>query len=330
MHRVLVTGGAGYIGSHCCKAIRAAGFEPVVFDNLSTGHRMFCRWGPLLVGDIRSADDLDRAFQSVRPIAVMHFAAQSVVPQSVSSPSETFDVNVSGTLALLHAAATYNVQSVVMSSTCAVYGLPDRLPIDENVALNPISPYGASKAMAERILCDFEAAYGMRSVRLRYFNAAGADSDSGIGEWHEPETHLIPTVLDVALGLRPFLPVHGTDYDSSDGTAVRDYIHVEDLADAHVAALRHLVDGGPSMAVNVGTGQGATVGEVVRHVEAETGRKVRAVYGPRRAGDAPYLVANPTKAQHELNWSAKHGLETIVRDAWRWHNELRQNETLVA
>ncbi|WP_108658696.1 UDP-glucose 4-epimerase GalE [Acuticoccus kandeliae] len=328
MQRVLVTGGAGYIGSHCCKALAAAGYEPVVFDNLSTGHRSFCRFGPLIPGDIRDADELDRAFQSMMPVAVMHFAAQSIVSDSTARPFDTYDINVNGTLTLLRTMLNHNVRSIVFSSTCAVYGPAPRLPIMEATPLQPISPYGRSKLMVERIFDDFDDAYGIRSARLRYFNAGGADPMGLIGEWHEPETHLIPVVLDVAMGLRKSLRVNGSNYDTPDGTAVRDYIHVDDLAEAHVAALRYLLEEDESIALNVGTGIGNSVDEVVRAVERVTGMRVPTEDGPRRQGDPAELVADPSRAQSLLDWKATRNLETIISDAWAWHQALRQHETV--
>ncbi|MCF3931917.1 UDP-glucose 4-epimerase GalE [Acuticoccus sp. M5D2P5] len=328
MQRVLVTGGAGYIGSHCCKALAAAGYEPVVFDNLSTGHRTFCRFGPLIPGDVRDADELERAFQSMAPVAVMHFAAQSLVGESTARPFDTYDVNVNGTLTLLRTMLNHNVRNIVFSSTCAVYGPADRLPIAETTSLNPISPYGRSKLMVEQIFDDFDAAYGIRSARLRYFNAGGADPSGLIGEWHEPETHLIPVVLDVAMGLRKALKVNGGAYPTSDGTAVRDYIHVDDLAEAHVAALRYLIDGDASVAVNVGTGVGSSVDEVVRAVERVTGRPVATQSGPPRQGDPAELVADPALAKSMFDWRATRDLDTIIADAWSWHQSLRRHETV--
>lgn len=326
MERILVTGGAGYIGSHCCKALAAAGFEPVVYDNLSTGHRHFCKWGPLIPGDVRDSDALARAFEAMRPAAVMHFAAQSIVPRSTADPQETYDVNVAGTLRLLEVMKAGGVDKLVFSSTCAIYGNAGAGPIGEEAERAPITPYGSSKAMVESILSSYEAAYGLRAVRLRYFNAAGADAGAEVGEWHEPETHLIPIVLDVALGLRPALKINGTDYATADGTALRDYIHVEDLAAAHVAALRHLMEGGAGTAVNVGTGAGTSVAEVVQAVSRVTRRPVPTEMGPRRQGDPARLVADPRRAEGLLAWRATKDIEAMIRDAWRWHQDLRAME----
>lgn len=329
MERVLVTGGAGYIGSHCCKALYEAGFMPVVFDNLSTGHRDFVKWGPLIEGDIRDADAVRRAMLTTAPVAVMHFAAKSLVSQSMARPEETFEVNLTGTLNLLRAMLAAEVGKVVFSSTCAVYGVPRRLPLSEDEAIDPISPYGASKAMSERLFDDIGMAHGLESVRLRYFNAAGADRDGAIGEQHQPETHLIPIVFDVALGLRPALKLFGTDYETPDGTAVRDYIHVSDLAEVHIAALRHLIAGRGTATLNVGTGVGASVSEVVRMVERVTGRKVPVRIAPRRAGDPPILTADPTVAEEVLGWRSRIALDEMVEDAWRWHRTMRETQSVL-
>lgn len=322
MSRVLVTGGAGYIGSHCCKALAAAGFEPVAFDNLSTGHRSAVLWGPLIEGDMRDAGALREAFRQAQPQAVVHLAALSIVGESERRPDLYYDVNVVGTLRLLEAMTAGAVRALVFSSTAAVYGEPDAVPIAETAAQRPVNVYGATKRACERMMQDFDAAFGLRSVRLRYFNAAGADPDAAIGEWHEPETHLIPLVLDVAIGRRPWLSIFGADYPTPDGTAIRDYIHVTDLAEAHVATLRHLLDGGDSAALNLGTGEGASVREVVRAVEGVTGRPVAVREAPRRAGDPPVLVADPRHAEQLLSWRAGRTLNAMVEDAWRWHRAL--------
>ena len=274
MTRVLVTGGAGYIGSHCCKALAAAGFEPVVFDNLHTGHREAVRWGPLIEGDMRDAKRCMQQCESSQPEAVLHFAALALVGESTAHPERYYAVNVGGTLNLLEAMRAAAVPQIVFSSTCAVYGEPDSVPITEDMPKRPINPYGATKLACEQMMEDFDQAHGLRSVRLRYFNAAGADPAAETGEWHDPETHLIPLVLDAALGRRPAISIFGTDYPTADGTALRDYIHVMDLAAAHIAALRHLLDGGKSAALNLGTGRGTSVREVVRTVETVTGRPV--------------------------------------------------------
>jgi UDP-glucose 4-epimerase len=322
MDRILVTGGAGYIGSHCCQALARAGFEPVAFDNLSTGHTELVRFGPLIEGDIRDGQALAAAFDQVRPAAVIHFAALSLVGESAVNPGRYYDVNIGGTLQLLEAMRSHGVGQLVFSSTCALYGEVARVPIDESASLQPVSPYGMTKRACEGMMDDFGQAYGLRSVRLRYFNAAGADPEAAIGEWHEPETHLIPLVLDAALGRRANIRVFGSDYPTADGTAVRDYIHVVDLAEAHVAALRHLLHGGASEVLNLGTGTGASVAEVIQSVEAVTGRRVPVEQAPRRAGDPPALVADPRRAESLLGWRAARDLSTTIADAWRWHLKL--------
>jgi UDP-arabinose 4-epimerase len=319
MTKVLVVGGAGYIGSHCCKALAEAGYEPVVYDNLSTGHSEFVRWGPLIQGDVRDGDGIAKAIAETRPAGVMHFAALALVGPSVSDPASYYDVNVVGTLRLLQGMRRAGLDKIVFSSTCAVYGEPDRVPIDEGTACRPVNPYGTSKLACEQMMDDFDAAYGMRSVRLRYFNASGADRQAQIGEWHEDETHLIPLVLEAALGRRPAINVFGTDYPTPDGTAIRDYIHVQDLAAAHLAALRYLLDGGSTQAINLGTGQGNSVAEVIRTAERVSGRRVPRVDAARRAGDPPRLVADPGKAEKVLGWRAAiTDLAVTVEDAWRW------------
>lgn len=317
---VLVTGGAGYIGSHCCRMLAERGFRPVVFDNLSTGHREFVRWGPLVEGDVRDAGALDRALAEHRPDAVMHFAALALVGESVTRPELYWETNVGGTFALLEAMRRAGTGALVFSSTCAIYGEPDRVPINEGVTKAPVNPYGASKLTAEWMMESFEAAHGIRSVRLRYFNAFGADPEGTIGEDHRPETHLVPLILDTALGRREAIRVFGTDYPTPDGTAIRDYIHVADLAAAHVAAVGHLLGGGAGCALNLGTGQGHSVAEMIRAVERVTGRRVAVVNADRRAGDPARLVADPAAAARVLGWKAdRSDLDTAVADAWRWH-----------
>lgn len=320
MSRILVTGGAGYIGSHCCKALAEAGFEPVVYDNLSTGHRSAVRWGRLIEGDMRDGAALAAAMRQVQPEAVMHFAALSLVGESAVHPERYYDVNVAGTLRLLDAMRAASVQRLVFSSTAAIYGEPDIVPIPETSPEQPVNTYGATKRACERMMADFNAAHGIRSVRLRYFNAAGADPAGEIGEDHDPETHLIPIVIAAALGRRPAVAIFGSDYATPDGTAIRDYIHVTDLAAAHLAALRYLLDGGASEALNLGTGRGASVEEVIARVEAVTGRSVPVRAAPRRVGDPPVLIADPRRAEALLGWRAGRGLDAMVEDAWRWHS----------
>jgi UDP-glucose-4-epimerase GalE len=320
MARILITGGAGYVGSHCARALAAAGHEGVVFDSLLFGHREQVRWGKLIEGDIRDAAALDAVFSAQRIDAVMHFAALAYVGESVTAPGRYYDVNVHGTRVLLDAMVRAGVRVIVFSSSCAIYGEPDRIPISERTRLDPINPYGFTKLVCERMMDDFERAHGLRSARLRYFNAAGAESTAEIGEDHDPETHLIPLVLDAASGRRPAVTVFGTDYPTADGTAIRDYIHVCDLARAHVLALQRLLDQGTTIAINLGNGRGASVRQVIDMVRSVTGREVPARDAPRRAGDPPILVADTNKAHETLGWAPERSdLATIVTDAWRWH-----------
>ena len=317
---VLVTGGAGYIGSHACKALSAAGYSPVVVDNLAFGHTWAVKWGPMEVGDLLDADFLDRVVRRYEPVAAMHFAAFAYVGESVDDPRKYYRNNVGGSLRLLETLLDHGVHHVVFSSSCTTYGNPERLPIGESHPQSPISPYGASKLMVERMLQDFGAAYGSRHVTLRYFNAAGADPDCEIGEAHDPETHLIPLIIETALGRRPHVQVFGTDYPTPDGTAIRDYVHVTDLADAHVKALEHLLSGGESVSLNLGTGRGYSVDEVIGAVERLIGRDVPVKRVDRRPGDPPALVADATRARAVLQWSPMHSdLSEITRSALRWH-----------
>jgi UDP-glucose-4-epimerase GalE len=315
---VLVTGGAGYVGSHACKALAAAGFLPVSYDNLSTGHRWAVRWGPLVEGDIRDGAGLAAAFAAHRPVAVLHFAAQAYVHQSVLDPLGTWEVNLAGSLTLLRAVMAAGAPPLVFSSTCSLYGVSDAPLLDESQPVRPINPYGASKAAVERLLADL-APLGLRHAALRYFNAAGADPAGEIGERHDPEPHLIPNVLKAALGSGPAVTLHGTDYPTPDGTCVRDYVHVADLAAAHVLALRRLLAGGASLTVNLGSGGGASVAEVIATAERVTGRAVPRRAGPRRPGDPPRLVAGNALARQALGWTpGRSDLETIIADAWAW------------
>jgi UDP-arabinose 4-epimerase len=322
MARILVTGGAGYVGSHCAKALAAAGHEGIIFDSLLFGHREFVRWGKLIEGDIRDAAALDAVFAAYRIDAVMHFAALAYVGESVTTPGRYYDVNLHGTRTLLDAMVRAGVSGIVFSSSCAVYGEPKIMPISESAPLNPINPYGFTKLACERMMDDFGVAHGIRSVRLRYFNAAGADPSSEIGEDHDPETHLIPLVLDAALGVRAAVSIFGTDYKTPDGTAIRDYVHVSDLARAHVLALQHLLDGGQSISVNLASGQGVSVRKIIDTASAVTGVAIEARDSPRRPGDPSILVAEATRARELLGWSAEcSDLTTIITDAWRWHRD---------
>ena len=319
--KVLVTGGGGYIGSHACKALARAGHEMVVYDNLSTGHRASVRWGPLIVGDVRDRPHLEATLRDYRPDMVMHFAALAYVGDSVSDPAAYFDVNIAGSLALLEAMRAAQIGRIIFSSTCATYGIPDELPIRETTPQAPVSPYGFSKLAVERMLRDFEHAYGLNWIALRYFNAAGADPDGELGEDHDPETHAIPLAIKAALGTGAAFSVLGEDYATPDGTAVRDYVHVSDLAEAHVLACEHLAKGGESCALNLGTGNGTSVREIIGAIEAVTGRRVPLVMAPRRAGDPPCLYADGARARQVLGWCPSHSsVEQIVESAARWHS----------
>jgi UDP-glucose-4-epimerase GalE len=316
---VLVTGGAGYIGSHTAKTLAEAGFEPVVLDNLQRGHREAVRWGPLVVADVGDRSALDRIFTEYRIEAVLHFAAFAYVGESMQSPELYFRNNLVNSLGLLEAMHDRGVRKMVFSSTCATYGNPEQIPITESHPQRPVNPYGESKLMVERLLHWFGCIHGLRSVALRYFNAAGADPQGELGENHAPETHLIPLAISAALGVGRALEIYGADYDTPDGTAIRDYLHVTDLATAHVAALRYLDGGGTSTAFNLGTGRGHSVREVTSMVERVSGRKVPAREIGRRPGDPPCLIADATKAGELLKWSPRHStLEEIVQTAWNW------------
>lgn len=324
---VLVTGGAGYVGSHACEALANAGFCPVVYDNLSRGHESLVRYGPLERGDIRDRARLSEVMGRCRPIAVMHFAALADVAESVADPAVYYDNNVAGALTLMQAMRDCGISRLVFSSTCATYGMPCQQPITEEARQMPINPYGRSKLMIEQALIDHASAYGLNSVSLRYFNACGAHPSGAIGELHDPETHLIPRALMAVLGQIEALQVFGTDYPTSDGTAVRDYIHVCDLAAAHVAALRYLLGGGDTIALNLGTGRGRSVREIIDSVRRVTGREVPVRHGPRRPGDPPVLIADPTKAKALLDFRAQWtDLDDIVGSAWRWHSQLAASQ----
>ena len=315
---ILVTGGAGYIGSHACKALALAGYQPIVYDNLSRGHRHAVRWGPLVEGELADGARLAALLRAERIAAVMHFAAFAYVGESMTDPATYYRNNVGGTLSLLDAMREAGVDRIVFSSTCATYGIPERVPVTEATPQLPVNPYGETKLVIERALRWYGEAYGIRWMALRYFNAAGADPEGEIGEDHAPEPHLIPLVLRAGLGQGGPIAIFGTDYPTPDGTAIRDYIHVQDLAEAHVLALRHLA-GGASAAVNLGTGQGHSVREVIAAAEA-AGLKVPRREGPRRAGDPAALVADPSLAERLLGWRARiSDIDTIIRTALAWH-----------
>ena len=319
---ILVVGGAGYIGSHTCKFLAANGMRPIAFDNLSTGHEAFVGWGPLVCGDIVDAEAVERACREWQVVACIHFAACAQVGESVVDPARYYRNNVVGTLALLDGMRKAGVQHIVFSSTCAVYGQPGPLPISEQATTDPINPYGASKLMVERILTDYARAYGLAWTALRYFNACGADLDGEIGELRDPETHLIPRAMMALQGHIDDFQVFGTDYPTPDGTAVRDYIHVADLAEAHHAALEALRKGGPNGPVNLGVGKGYSVKEILDRIADITGMSLPAASGPRRPGDPAVLLADPRLAEERLRFRPRHSdLDTILASAWAWHRK---------
>ena len=317
---ILITGGAGYIGSHAAKALRRAGYRTVIFDNLSAGHREACLEAPLIEGDIADVDALRRAIRETGASAVMHFAARLIVPESVTDPIGYYRNNVTGGLTTLEAMAAEKCRRFVFSSTCAVYGEPTTVPIDESHPTAPMNAYGQTKLAIEQALPHFERAYGMRFVVLRYFNAAGADPVGALGEDHAPEIHAIPRAFEAAMGGDEFL-VFGEDYPTPDGTCLRDYVHVADLAEAHLRALRRLEDGGGSATYNVGTERPSSVREVLAAVERVTGRSVPRRSAPRRPGDPAVLYASAARIRQDLGWQpSRPSLTTIVEDAWRWHS----------
>lgn len=317
---ILVTGGAGYIGSHTCKALAAAGYRPVCFDNFVHGHEWAVQWGPSVNGSILDENAIASAFEQYRPSAVIHLAAFTDVGESVADPGKYYQNNVAGTISLLEAMRRFDCPIIVLSSTCATYGAPQTIPIPEDHPQEPINPYGRSKLMIERILADCARAYGLKYAALRYFNAAGADPNGDLGEDHDPETHLIPLVIQAARGMRAHVDIYGTDYPTPDGTCIRDYIHVTDLADAHLLALQRLAAGDAAFALNLGTGVGQSVLEVIGAVERVSGRNVPAERCERRPGDLPVLVASCERAQTYLGWSPRlSDFERIIETAWRWH-----------
>ena len=320
MANILVTGGAGYIGSHACKALAAAGHTPVTFDNLVTGWRDAVKFGPFVQGDLLNRAEIDAVFERYRPVAVMHFAALSQVGDSMKQPGTYWRNNVEGSLNLIEATVAAGCKQFVFSSTCATYGDQDNVVLDENSAQHPINAYGASKRAIEDILRDFEAAYGLQSVIFRYFNVAGADPEGEVGELHRPETHLIPLMLDAIDGKRDALTIFGTDYDTPDGTCIRDYVHVCDLVDAHMLGLNWLLEDKGSRVFNLGTGTGFSVREVVEQSREVTSRAVPMTEGDRRPGDCTKLVSGSVRAETELGWRPKRStLPQMIADAWRWH-----------
>jgi UDP-arabinose 4-epimerase len=323
MHpRILVAGGAGYIGSHTCKALSRAGYEPVTLDNLCLGHRDFVRWGPLVVADIADTSAVTKACKDYGVAAAIHFAAYAAVAESTRDPAKYYANNVVGSYHLLEGLRAAAVPAVLFSSSCAVYGSPSEQPISEDTTAKPINPYGASKLMVERMLADYGDSYGLGWAALRYFNACGADAEGEVGELRDEESHLIPRALMWMLGHLESFQIFGSNYPTPDGTAIRDYIHVTDLAEAHVLALRGLLEGGASGVFNIGTGRGYSVKQVVDEIERATGIKIPTAYGERRQGDPPSLVADPRRAAAELGFRPRNSdLGTIIATAWAWHQK---------
>ena len=320
---ILIVGGAGYIGAHINKQLNNNGYETIVFDNLSYGHEDFVKWGIFERGDLGNIDEIRKIFKKYPITAVMQFAAFTYVGESVEDPQKYYINNVCNTLNLIKVMLEFDVKTLVFSSTCATYGNPIEIPITETHPQNPISPYGYGKLMVETILSDYSNAYNLRYVSLRYFNAAGADPDSEIGELHNPETHLIPLILDAASGKRSDIKIFGTDYDTPDGTCVRDYIHVTDLADAHLKALQYLENGGKSDYFNLGNGNGFSVLEVIEKAREITGKEIIAVEDKRRPGDPPILIGSSDKVRNILKWKPKyHDLSQIIETAWKWHEKI--------
>jgi UDP-arabinose 4-epimerase len=322
---VLIAGGAGYIGSHTAKVFRQAGMTPVILDNLCTGNRFALRFGPFHEGSIADRALVGRLVEQYRPEGAILFAGHAYVGESTSNPRKYFRNNVTDTLEFLNALLDAGLKRIVFSSSCSIYGIQQHMPISEDAGKDPLSPYAETKLFAEKILRWYESAYGLEYASLRYFNAAGADPEGEIGEHHDPETHLIPLAVYAAMGRAP-LRIFGTDYATPDGTAIRDYIHVTDLAEGHLQALRHLMSGGGSLVLNLGTGSGYSVREVIAAVERVSGERVPAELGPRREGDAPILVCDPRRARQTLAWTPRYSsLEAIVSTAWHWHRDLEQS-----
>ncbi len=326
---VLVTGGAGYIGAHCCKELHRRGYNPIVIDNLVYGHRENVKWGDFYEADIADQNQLELCFKKYEIDAVMHFAGYAYVGESVADPMKYYENNVKKTIVFLNFLLAKKVKILIFSSSCAVYGNPNSIPIDEEHSKNPINPYGKTKFIVEKLLEDYYNAYGINFMSLRYFNAAGADPGCEIGEKHNPETHLIPLVLEAASGKLKSIAIFGTDYPTKDGTCIRDYIHVSDLAEAHVLSLEKLLNGGKSDFINLGTGRGYSVLEIIEKASEITERNIPTIRAPRRSGDPPVLVADNNKALHELGWQARlTGIEGIIETAWNWHKKQLNDEPL--
>jgi UDP-arabinose 4-epimerase len=320
---ILISGGAGFIGSQTAKSLSRAGFEPVVYDNLSTGNRWAVKWGPLVEADLCNQSSLKETLKQYNVTAAIHFAAHAYVGESIREPRRYFENNVVNSLHFIHALLDAGVSQVVFSSSCAVYGVPECFPISESHSKLPVNPYGDSKLFIERVLEWYGRAYGLRCAALRYFNAAGADPSGDLGEVHNPETHLVPRIIETALGRLKSVEIYGIDYPTNDGTAVRDYVHVLDLAEAHVAALQYLLSGGENFSANLGTGHGVSVREVITAVERVSGTKIDAKTAPRREGDPPVLIADPASAEKILGWRPRFSsLDNIVNSAWEWHRRI--------
>ncbi len=318
---ILITGGAGYVGSHTNKLLCQHGYKTIVFDNLIYGHHEFVKWGNFFLGDLANKEQLRSCFRTYSIEAVMHFSGYAYVGESVVDPSKYYHNNVANTLNLLDVMREFDVKHCIFSSSCVTYGVPLAIPLTEDHLQHPINPYGKTKLMVEQILRDFDSAYGLSHVNLRYFNAAGADPDGEIGEKHDPETHLIPLVLYAAQGKREDVKILGTDYNTPDGTCIRDYIHVTDLADAHLRGLQYLMNGGKSDSFNLGNGKGFSVREVIETAKRVTGKGIKAISSERRAGDPPVLIGSSDKAKQILNWKPNYtDLSTIIETAWNWHN----------
>jgi len=326
--KVLVTGGCGYIGSMVCKVLKKANIIPIYFDNLSRGHLEFAKYGPFFKGDLRSKEDIIKALNQYKPDAVIHMAALAYVVESIEKPDFYYQNNVIGSINLLSAMVECGVPLIVFSSTCATYGKPLKVPMDESHPQNPINPYGRSKYMIEKIIEDYQLKYPIKSAILRYFNAAGADLDSEVGELHDPETHIIPNLIQAAMGLKENMMIYGNDFPTDDGTAVRDYIHVNDLADAHLIALKHIDSTKESITINLGTGKGHSILEVLKAVEDVVGLKVPYVFKSKRKGEPPLLIANNEKAKRILNFKPKYSdLNKIISSAYGWHTKVASLKT---
>lgn len=330
MDSILVTGGAGYIGSHVCKCLAKNGFIPVVYDNLSTGHAYAVKWGPFVEGDLLDRNKLDYAFETYQPKAVLHFAANAIAIESMKFPAKYYRNNLISTISLLESMLKAKVDAIVFSSSCATYGHPEFIPITEEHPQAPINPYGRTKLMIEQMLCDYDMAYEIRSINLRYFNVAGADLETHIGEDHSPETHLIPSIIHSALKVRDEIVIYGTDFPTQDGSAVRDYIHVDDLACAHVKALQHILANKKSVNINLGTGKGYSALEIIDAIQKYCGKTIPVRLEQRRAGEPAFLVASNEKAKDVLGWSPKvSDLGTLIDSAWKWHQLLIENAPLL-